>query len=195
MRRRSRPRASSPVPAAIRPPCCSRCCRSCKAKLIEADDIIIDAKSGVSRRWPHAQAEHPLLGSGRGALALRHRQPPPRAGDRAGAQCRGRRPRHRQLHAASRAHEPGRAVHLLRPARRKAQGRRSPRRSGQGLCGEPLRACGGGRRDPGDPACARLELCHIGVFADRLEGRAIVVSAIDNLVKGSGRPGASRTST
>ena len=27
--------------------------------------------------------------------------------------------------------------------------------------------------------------CHIGVFADRLSGRAIVVSAIDNLVKGS----------
>jgi N-acetyl-gamma-glutamyl-phosphate reductase len=27
--------------------------------------------------------------------------------------------------------------------------------------------------------------CHIGVFADRLKGRAIVISAIDNLVKGS----------
>lgn len=27
--------------------------------------------------------------------------------------------------------------------------------------------------------------CHVGVFKDRLEGRAIVVSAIDNLVKGS----------
>ena len=27
--------------------------------------------------------------------------------------------------------------------------------------------------------------CHIGVFADRITGRAIVVSAIDNLVKGS----------
>jgi N-acetyl-gamma-glutamyl-phosphate reductase len=27
--------------------------------------------------------------------------------------------------------------------------------------------------------------CHVGVFADRLKGRAIVVSAIDNLVKGS----------
>jgi N-acetyl-gamma-glutamyl-phosphate reductase len=27
--------------------------------------------------------------------------------------------------------------------------------------------------------------CHVGVFADRLQGRAIVVSAIDNLVKGS----------
>jgi N-acetyl-gamma-glutamyl-phosphate reductase len=27
--------------------------------------------------------------------------------------------------------------------------------------------------------------CHIGVFADRLAGRVIVISAIDNLVKGS----------
>jgi len=27
--------------------------------------------------------------------------------------------------------------------------------------------------------------CHVGVFADRIEGRAIIVSAIDNLVKGS----------
>jgi N-acetyl-gamma-glutamyl-phosphate reductase len=27
--------------------------------------------------------------------------------------------------------------------------------------------------------------CHIGVFEDRIPGRAIVVSAIDNLVKGS----------
>ena len=27
--------------------------------------------------------------------------------------------------------------------------------------------------------------CHVGVFADRIAGRAIVVSAIDNLVKGS----------
>ncbi len=27
--------------------------------------------------------------------------------------------------------------------------------------------------------------CHVGVFADRLQGRAILVSAIDNLVKGS----------
>jgi N-acetyl-gamma-glutamyl-phosphate reductase len=27
--------------------------------------------------------------------------------------------------------------------------------------------------------------CHIGVFADRLPGRVIVISAIDNLVKGS----------
>jgi N-acetyl-gamma-glutamyl-phosphate reductase len=27
--------------------------------------------------------------------------------------------------------------------------------------------------------------CHVGVFADRIDGRAIIVSAIDNLVKGS----------
>ena len=38
------------------------------------------------------------------------------------------------------------------------------------------------------PATQRVRgsnYCHIGVFADRLKGRAIVVSAIDNLVKGS----------
>ena len=33
--------------------------------------------------------------------------------------------------------------------------------------------------------CAAENLCHIGVFADRIKGRAIVISAIDNLVKGS----------
>ena len=27
--------------------------------------------------------------------------------------------------------------------------------------------------------------CHVGVFADRIDGRAIIISAIDNLVKGS----------
>ena len=56
-----------------------------KAKLIASDDIIIDAKSGVSGAGPHAQAEHSVLRSGRGAVALRHRQSPPCAGDRAGA--------------------------------------------------------------------------------------------------------------
>ena len=49
--------------------------------------------------------------------------------------------------------------------------------------GEPVRAHRGGGCHPGDPAGSNYR--HIGVFADRLPGRAIVVSAIDNLVKGS----------
>ena len=59
-----------------------------KAKLIQADDIIIDAKSGVSGAGRTLEAEHPVLRNGRGALALRHRQSSPCAGNRAGAWAR-----------------------------------------------------------------------------------------------------------
>lgn len=38
---------------------------------------------------------------------------------------------------------------------------------------------------PGTQHVRGSNFCHIGVFADRINGRAIVVSAIDNLVKGS----------
>ncbi|MBK5198998.1 MAG: N-acetyl-gamma-glutamyl-phosphate reductase [Methyloceanibacter sp.] len=38
---------------------------------------------------------------------------------------------------------------------------------------------------PATPHVRGSNFCHIGVFADRLKGRAIVVSVIDNLVKGS----------
>ena len=68
---------------------------------------------GRLRCRPYAQAEHPLLRSGRGALALRHRQSSPRAGDRAGAWARRRLCRDRQFHAASRADVARRALHLL----------------------------------------------------------------------------------
>ena len=40
-------------------------------------------------------------------------------------------------------------------------------------------------RAAADAERARLELLQIGVFADRIKGRAIVISALDNLVKGS----------
>ncbi len=45
------------------------------AKLIDATDIVIDAKSGVSGAGRLAQTEHPVLRGGRGAFALRHRKP------------------------------------------------------------------------------------------------------------------------
>ena len=108
-------------------------------------------------RRPHAETEPSIRGSRRGALALRHRQSPSCAGDRAGAWACGGRAGEGELHPASRPHGPRRALHLLCSAQRKDQGGRPPPGPGQGLCGQPVRARGGGGRDPGDPACARLE--------------------------------------
>ena len=103
-----------------------------KAKLIASDGHHHRCEVRRLGRRPHAEAEHPVLGSGRGALALRHRQSPPRAGDRAGAGRRRGRCRHRQLHAASCADVARRALHLLCAACRQGDAppisaRRSPR--------------------------------------------------------------------
>ncbi len=38
---------------------------------------------------------------------------------------------------------------------------------------------------PLDPPHQGFELCHIGVVADRIEGRTIIIAALDNLTKGS----------
>ena len=41
-------RASSPTPAATRRRCCCRSCRSCASGLVDADDVVVDAKSGAT---------------------------------------------------------------------------------------------------------------------------------------------------
>ena len=41
------------------------------------------------------------------------------------------------------------------------------------------------RRDTANAERARLEPCADGVFHDRINGRAIVIATLDNLVKGS----------
>ena len=55
----------------------------------------------------------------------------------------------------------------------------------QGLCGEPFVRVVEEGVIPATQHVRGSNYCHIGVFADRLPGRAIVISAIDNLVKGS----------
>ena len=93
------------------------------AKLIDATDIVIDAKSGVSGAGRSLKAEYPLLRSGRGAFALRDRQPQACARDRAGNLRRGGRAGAGELHTASRADEPGRVGHgLCAPRHRTAGG-------------------------------------------------------------------------
>ena len=97
------------------------------------------------RRRPHAEAEHSVFGSGRGALALRHRQSPPCARDRAGAWTGLRRCRHHQLHAASCADVARRALHLLCAACRQGVGRGSARRRSPRPM-RTVRSCASSRR-------------------------------------------------
>ena len=157
-----------------------------KGKLIKTDGIIIDAKSGVSGAGRTLKQNILFSEAGEGLSPYgigNHRHVPEIEQELSAAagSCR-----HRQLHAASRADEPRRALHLLCRAcrqgdRRAISGRRSPRLM--------LRApsCMWWRRAsiPATQHVRGSNHCHIGVFADRIPGRAIVISAIDNLVKGS----------
>ena len=77
-------RGSSPVPAAIRRRRCSSLLPLVAAGLIDAGDIIIDAKSGITGAGRGLKQNLLLARGRRGPVALQHRQPSPRARDRAG---------------------------------------------------------------------------------------------------------------
>ena len=53
----SRRRGWSPIPAATRPRRNCRCCRSCAAKAIDPDEIVVDAKSGMTGAGRAAKEE------------------------------------------------------------------------------------------------------------------------------------------
>ncbi len=113
-----------------------------KGKLIEADGVIIDAKSGVSGAGRTLKQNILFSEAGEGLSPYgigSHRHVPEIEQELSAAAAT---PRHRQLHAASRADEPGRALHLLCRACRQRDRRRSQAGARQGLCREPLRACG-----------------------------------------------------
>ena len=61
-----------------------------KAKLIDVDDIVIDAKSGVTGAGRGLKQNTLFSEAGRGAFALFGAAPPALAGDRAGDRRRGR---------------------------------------------------------------------------------------------------------
>ena len=128
-----------------------------QAKLIKPDDVIIDAKSGVSgagrtlkQNILFAEAGEGLSPYGIGS----HRHVPEieqELGRVAGTAVTVNFTPH--LVPMSRGELCTCYVQLAGTR----QGRRSPGRARQGLCSEPLRARGGGGRDPGHAACARLE--------------------------------------
>ena len=153
--------------------------------LIETDDIIIDAKSGVSGAGREAKQGSLFAEGRRGRARLRRRRPPPRARDRAGIVRGGRRARTRQLHAPSHADEPRHSGNDLR-----AQSRGAPTPLRDALArryaDEPfVRVLPAGAAPATRHVRGLQPLPHRGSSDDRIEGRAILISAIDNLVKGA----------
>lgn len=156
-----------------------------KAKLIEASDIIIDAKSGVS-------------GAGR---SLKQNMLFPEAGEGLSPYGIGNH-RHvpeieQELSAASSMAVTVNFTPHLAPMSRGELCTCYVRLAGKTSANDLRKALTGAYasspfvrivEDGLIPATQHVRgsnFCHIGVFADRIEGRAIVVSAIDNLVKGS----------
>jgi N-acetyl-gamma-glutamyl-phosphate reductase len=156
-----------------------------KAKLIETADIIIDAKSGVSGagRTLKQNILFSEAGEGLSPYGIGNHRHVPEIEQELGA-------------ASGVAVRVNFTPHLAPMARGelctsyvRLAGKASAADLRQALTG----AYAGGPfvrilEDGAIPATQQVRgsnFCHIGVFADRLPGRAIVVSAIDNLVKGS----------
>lgn len=156
-----------------------------KAKLIETADIIIDAKSGVSGagRTLKQSILFSEAGEGLSPYGIGNHRHVPEIEQELGA-------------ASGSAVRVNFTPHLAPMARGelctsyvRLAGKASAADLRQALTG----AYAGGPfvrilEDGAIPATQQVRgsnFCHIGVFADRLPGRDIVVSAIDNLVKGS----------
>ena len=156
-----------------------------KAKLIETSDIIIDAKSGVS-------------GAGRG---LKQNILFPEAGEGLSPYGIGNH-RHvpeieQELGVAARAPVTVNFTPHLAPMSRGELCTSYVRLAGKASAGDLRKALSASYakspflrivEEGAIPATQHVRgsnFCHIGIFADRIPGRAIVVSTIDNLVKGS----------
>ena len=156
-----------------------------KAKLIETSDIIIDAKSGVSGAGRSLKQNilFSEAGEGLSPYGIGNHRHVPEIEQELGVAAGGSVTVNFTPHLA-------------------------PMSRGE-LCTSYVRLAGKASADHlrkalanayADSPCVRIvaegvipatqhvrgsNFCHIGVFADRIKGRAIVVSAIDNLVKGS----------
>ena len=154
--------------------------------MIDPDDIVIDAKSGVTGAGRAAKESSLFAEVSEGITAYgvaHHRHMPEieqglsRAAGTAGDD---------QLHAASDADESRHPVVDLCPhdGRRHDRGS-APRARGAPIADEPFVHVLPQGHYPATHHVRGSNLCLIGLGADRLSGRAIIVSAIDNLVKGA----------
>jgi N-acetyl-gamma-glutamyl-phosphate reductase len=156
-----------------------------KAKLVVPDDIIIDAKSGVSGagRTVKQNLLFSEAGEGLSPYGIGNHRHVPEIEQELGL-------------AAGRAVRINFTPHLA-PMSRGELCTIYVRLTGKTTAADLRQALTGAYADaafvrvaeegaiPATQHVRGSNFCHIGVFADRIQGRAIVVSAIDNLVKGS----------
>ena len=156
-----------------------------KAKLIETSDIIIDAKSGVSGAGRSLKQNilFPEAGEGLSPYGIGNHRHVPEI--------------EQELGVAARAPVTVNFTPHLAPMSRGELCTSYVRLAGKASAGDLRKALSASYakspflrivEEGAIPATQHVRgsnFCHIGIFADRIPGRAIVVSTIDNLVKGS----------
>ena len=156
-----------------------------KAKLIETSDIIIDAKSGVSGAGRSLKQNilFPEAGEGLSPYGIGNHRHVPEI--------------EQELGVAARAPVTVNFTPHLAPMSRGELCTSYVRLAGKASAGDLRKALTASYakspflrivEEGAIPATQHVRgsnFCHIGIFADRIPGRAIVVSTIDNLVKGS----------
>ena len=156
-----------------------------KAKLIETSDIIIDAKSGVSGAGRSLKQNilFPESGEGLSPYGIGNHRHVPEI--------------EQELGVAARAPVTVNFTPHLAPMSRGELCTSYVRLAGKASAGDLRKALAASYakspflrivEEGAIPATQHVRgsnFCHIGIFADRIPGRAIVVSTIDNLVKGS----------
>ena len=144
--------------------------------------IVCDAKSGVSGAGRKPSLKTSYCEVEREFRRLLHPGPPPRSGGSADLRPGGGRI---QLHGASAPHgtrDPG--DHLL-PSQTRPRCRLPDARLRTALPGEPFIRLYEPGQVPDLHSVRHTNYCDIGVKVDAASGRAVVVSVIDNLVKGA----------
>ena len=156
-----------------------------KAKLIETDDLIIDAKSGVSGagRTLKQNILFSEAGEGLSPYGIGNHRHVPEIEQELGAASGGTVKINFTPHLAPMSRGELCTIYLRLSGKSRAADLRAALTSAYAAA--PFVRVVEEGTIPATQHVRGSNFCHIGAFADRIDGRAIVVSAIDNLVKGS----------
>ncbi len=156
-----------------------------RSELIDLSTLVVDSKSGTSGAGRSAKTGSLFCEVNEGFKAYgvaSHRHTP---GDRTDPLRTGRDRGGDQFHPPSAAGQPGHSFHRLRLPEGNAQHLRPSRCLQRILSGEPFVRVHPEGSLPNVAFVRGSNFCDVGLVSDPRTGRVIVVSAIDNLVKGA----------